>query len=136
MAGDGGWSVEPRPQRRCSGGDGPLRSLEVDRQPGLQLPVLPWAGDENVGLLALATTDLLTVATEHADHRGVATIPTMGTEDEGFPALTDDDLPTAGTAVVTLWGPVVLPTTPCRRLVAPIACSGIHLVLEPNRTAS
>jgi len=55
----------------------------------------PGPGDENVGPLALATTDL-TVATEHADHPGVATIPMMGTKDEGFSALTDGDLPTAG----------------------------------------
>jgi len=56
----------------------------------------PETGDENVGPLALATTDILTVATDRADHPGVATIPTMGTKDEGFPALTDDDPPTAG----------------------------------------
>ena len=56
----------------------------------------PGPGDENVGPLDLATTDLLTVATEHADHPGVATIPTTETKDEGFPALTDGDLPTAG----------------------------------------
>jgi len=56
----------------------------------------PGPGDENVGPLDLATTDLLTVAKEHADHPGVATIPTMGTKDEELPALTDDDPPTAG----------------------------------------
>jgi len=56
----------------------------------------PGPGDENVGPLALATTDFLTVAMERADHPGVATIPTMGTKDEGVPALTDGDLPTAG----------------------------------------
>ena len=56
----------------------------------------PEPGDENVGPVALATTDLLTVATEHAGHPGVATIPTMETEDEVFPALADGDLPTAG----------------------------------------
>ena len=96
MAGDGCWSVELRLQRRCSGGGGPLRSVEVDRQPSLQLPALPWAGGRERGPLALATTNLLTVATERAHHPGVATIPTTETKDEGFPALREGDLPMAG----------------------------------------
>ena len=96
----------------------------------------PGPGDENVGPLSLATTDLLTVATEHADHPGVATIPAMEPKARGLLPWRTTICPRPRTAVVTLWGPVVLPTTPCRRLVAPIACSSIHLVLEPNRTAS
>jgi len=54
----------------------------------------PGPRDVNVGPLALATIPI--VATDYANHPGVATIPTMGTGGEGFPALTDDDLPTAG----------------------------------------
>jgi len=94
----------------------------------------PGPGDENVGPLALATIPI--VAKKHADHPDVATIPTMRTEDERSLVLRSMICPWPGTAAVTLRRLVAAPTAPSRRLVAPIVCSDIRLVLKPNRTAS
>ena len=56
----------------------------------------PGPGDEYVGPLAVTSTDLPTVATDHADHPGVTTIPAIGAESEETLALADGDPPKAG----------------------------------------
>jgi len=72
----------------------------------------PGPGDENVGPLALASINLPALATDHADHPGVATIPTMGLKARGPLPWRTAIHPWPGTVIVTLWRLVALLTAP------------------------
>ena len=91
-------------------------------------------GDENVGPLALATSDpwrrstLTTLAWRPSRRWGLRTRSPL--------SWRATICPWPGTAVVTLRRLVVTPTAPSRRFVTPITGSDIHLVLEPKCTAS
>jgi len=94
----------------------------------------PGPGDESVNPLALASIGLPTVAAEHADQPGVATMPTTGAEDEGPLRWRAAIHPWPGTAVITLWRLTGCPANGSFRMIRSPGCPIRHPpgpIIEP-----